>query len=252
MEARALITGASKGLGQRIAWSLGKAGCAIAAGYYTDEEGARQTTTMLASDNVLAMPVRIDVTNPRSIQEAIDNVEATLGPVTVLVNNAGTITRGDLDTITLQEWDHVQNVCLRGAFLCCQTLGPRMKATAGGVIINIASTAAFHPEPRAHHYIAAKAGLVGLTKALALSLAPQVSVNCVAPGYIASARHQETCADFREHVLPRIPMGRAAETSEIADLVTFLSLKARYITGQTIIIDGGLTLLSPNHSMKPG
>lgn len=238
----ALITGASKGLGRHIAYALGSEGCAVAAGYYTDERGANETIATIAKNHVRAMPVRIDVTNPQSIQDAVAAVEATLGPITILVNNAGTITREGFDAITLEHWDHVLDVCLRGVFLCSQTIGPRIKAAGGGTIINIASTAAFRPEPRAHHYVAAKAGVVGLTKALALSLAPHVTVNAIAPGYIASPRHDATNASFREQVLPRIPLGRAADNSEIAALATFLALQGRYITGQTLVIDGGLSL----------
>lgn len=240
--ARALITGASKGLGRHIAYALGRAGCDVAVGYYTDEPGAQETIAAITKDHVQAIPVRIDVTNPQSIEQAVSAVEAVLGPITILVNNSGIVTRESLDVISLEHWNDVLNVCLRGAFLCSQTVGPRIKNAGGGAIINIASTAAFRPEPRAHHYVAAKAGLVGLTKALALSLAPQVTVNAIAPGYIASPRHDKSNATFRDQVIPRIPLGRAADPSEIAELVAFLALQARYITGQTVVIDGGLSL----------
>jgi len=238
----ALITGASKGLGQEIAYSLGNAGCGVAVGYHTDENGAHKTVATLAKNHIQAMPVRIDVTDPQSIHRAAAAAEATIGPITILVNNAGAITREGFDEITLEHWDHVLNVCLRGAFLCSQAIGPRIKAAAGGAIINIASTAAFHPEPRSHHYVAAKSGLLGLTKALALSLAPSVSVNCVAPGYMTSPEHNESRQDFRESILSRLPLRRTADASEVAELVSFLALRGRYITGQTIIIDGGLSI----------
>jgi len=240
--ARALVTGASKGLGRHIAYALGRAGCDVAVGYYTDERGAQETIAAMTKDQSQAIPVRIDVTDPQSIEQAVSAVEAVLGPITILVNNSGIITRESLDSISIEHWDHVLNVCLRGAFLCSQRIGPRIKVAGGGAIINIASTAAYRPEPRAHHYVSAKAGLVGLTKALALSLAPHVTVNAIAPGYIASPQHDMANTAFREHVLPRIPLGRAGDPSEIAELVTFLALQARYVTGQTVVIDGGLSL----------
>ena len=238
----ALVTGASKGLGHYIALSLGHAGCAIGVGYCTDSAGARSTVAALEQANVSALPVHIDVTNVDSIHEAIDTMESGLGAITILVNNAGARKPELLEDITPASWDYILNVCLRGVFLCSQAVAPRISAAGGGAIINIASTAGLHPEPRSHHYVAAKSGIVGLTKALALSLAPLVSVNCVAPGYISSSRHDDSIGHFRETVVSRIPLGRTADASEIADVVSFLSLRARYVTGQTIVIDGGLSL----------
>ncbi len=238
----ALITGASRGLGHHIALSLGHAGCTIGVGYCHDSVGARSTVAALEQANVSALAVQIDVTSVESIRGAVDTIESRLGAITILVNNAGARRPEMLEDITTESWDYILNVCLRGAFLCSQAVAPRIRAAGGGAIINIASIAALHPEPRSHHYVAAKSGILGLTKALALSLAPLVCVNCVAPGYISSSRHDEAIGHFRETVVSRIPLGRTADAAEIAEVVSFLGLRAPYITGQTIIVDGGLSL----------
>ena len=239
----ALVTGASKGLGEHIALTLGRAGCAVGVGYCKDSLGALSTVAALEQASVTAIPVHIDVTSVCSIHDALDAIESRLGSTTILVNNAGATRHELLEDITVESWDYVLNVCLRGVFLCSQAVGPRMRAVGGGAIVNIASTAALHPEPRSHHYVAAKSGLLGLTKGLALSLAPLVSVNCVAPGYISGPRHDAATMPSGETVVSRIPLGRMAQPSDIGNVVAFLALNGRYITGQTIVVDGGLCLV---------
>jgi 3-oxoacyl-[acyl-carrier protein] reductase len=238
----AFVTGASKTLGRQIAISLAQAGCALAVGYHEDREGGEATVAAIHGMGQAAYAVRVDITDQASIAAAVTSIEARHGPVSVLVNNAALTERRRLEEITTSDWDRTLAVCLKGVFLCSQIVGLRMLELRRGSIVNIASTAGISPEGRSHHYVAAKAGVIGLTKALALTLAPHVTVNGVAPGYIASVAHDEDDPAFKDSVVSRIPLKRTAHPEEVADLVVFLALRSGYITGQTVVIDGGLTL----------
>ena len=175
-----------------------------------------------------------DLGDPEGPKQIVDKTVAAFGRLDILVNCAATRTAHKFDEITPDAWDLVDHVTARAAFLCSQRAAPHL-VRARGTIINMSSTAAFRPFGRNHHYVAAKAALDGLTRSLALELAPQVTVNSVCPGIVGSSLRTRP-------LRKKIPMKRFATPQEVATCVLFLAREGRYITGQSIVIDGGLTL----------
>jgi NAD(P)-dependent dehydrogenase (short-subunit alcohol dehydrogenase family) len=224
----ALVTGAARGLGAAIADAL-------------EAEGARVARTDLAGTDV-----RLDVRDRASIEAAAELVSRTLGVPSVLVNNAGINRIGPSETLAEEVWADVVDTNLTGALRCCQILGRRMLEAGRGSIVNVASISALVGMPGRAPYCASKAGLVGLTRVLAVEWAARgVRVNAVCPGYVrtpmvANALDQGLLAE--QPLRDRTPADRLAEPAEIARAVVFLaSSDASYVTGQTLVADGGYT-----------
>ncbi|MGV3583034.1 MAG: 3-oxoacyl-ACP reductase FabG [Methylophilus sp.] len=237
----ALVTGASRGIGAAIALALGKQGATVI-GTATTSGGAENINTTLKQANIKGLGLALDVNNPEQVESVLKQVAEQFGDVSILVNNAG-ITR---DTLLMrmkdEDWDAVISTNLKSVFRMSQAvLRPMMKARVGR-IINISSVVGHMGNAGQTNYAAAKAGMTGFTKSLAAEVGSRgITVNCVAPGFIATDMTAELSEDIKNQMLTRIPVGRLGSAEEIAATVVFLaSPSAAYITGETIHVNGGM------------
>lgn len=237
----AVVTGGSRGIGRAIARDLAAAGARVAVCYRQREAEARALVDELGGLPA-ALAMRCDVANEEDVKAFMDHAAEALGPVDVLVNNAGIARDGVLVFMDNARWNDVLATNLGGPFLCTRAVVRGMMVRRWGRIINIASASADAALPGQANYAASKAGLVGLTRALARELAPHgVLVNAVAPGLIETEMLEGLKPAVRERLLQGVALQRAGQPEEVARVVTFLaSDAASYITGQTIAIDGGL------------
>ncbi len=234
-----IVTGASRGIGRAIAEAFGREGARVAC-IATRRENALATAERIAG----AIAYGCDVSNESSVQETFAQIESDLGVPQVLVNNAG-ITRDTLlMRMSLEDWDQVQAVNLRGAFLCSRAVTKSMMKARYGRMVNISSIVGQSGAAGQANYAASKAGVIGLTMALAKELGSRnITVNAVAPGFIETDMTSELSEEMRASVIAKAPIGRLGSGEDIAHGVTFLaSREAGYITGQTLTIDGGLIL----------
>jgi 3-oxoacyl-[acyl-carrier protein] reductase len=204
----------------------------------TSKAMAEETVKMIGSSAALYMA---DVTNPKEVQELIKSTVSRFGRLDILVNNAAVRHENAFSSISYEEWRSVLSIILDGAFLCTQACVPHMEKAGGGTVINIGGLTGHRGATGRAHVIAAKSGLAGFTKALALDLAPQhITVNCVVPGTIDSQRGLPGVPERPAHRAAPPPVGRRGEPEEIAAMVRMLcGPDARYITGQSIHVNGG-------------
>jgi len=240
----ALITGASRGLGRAIALSLGSAGASIAL-VARDMEALRAVSDQVRNTGAEAAIFQADVTDEHQVRRLEQEALSRLGHVDILVNNAGINIRKPLEEYSLDEWDKVLSTNLTGVFLVCRSFIPQMKGRGYGRIINLTSTMSHVSLPGRAAYSASKAGLIGLTKALALELAPEgITVVAISPGPFATEMNTLLIedADLNRQFVSRIPIGRWGVPEEVGQLARFLcSPEAGFITGTDILIDGGWT-----------
>ncbi|MBM3925112.1 MAG: SDR family oxidoreductase [SAR202 cluster bacterium] len=240
---KALVTGAASGIGREITLLLAKEGAKVAV---TDiamlpGEGVLREVAALHAEG---LPLRCDVSSPASVDFTFSTVTATFGGLDILVNCAGIGGGKPLIDETEEQWDKVMDTNLKGAFLCSQQAARAfIKQGRGGRIVNIASTAADNARPGASAYSASKAGMVQFTKVLALELGPHnITVNAVSPAMtdFSTGPNPKSTPAYREAFIKQVPLGRAAQASEVAQAVLFLaSDKAAFITGEVIHVDGG-------------
>ncbi len=236
-----LVTGGSRGIGRAIAGAFAQEGAAVAIAYASRTQEAETVAESLRRAGRRALAVRADVAKATDVSTLLEAVLRSWGRLDVLVNNAGIAVRTPLDQLTLREWDAVVGVNLTGAFLCSQAAMPALRASEG-VIVNVASIRGLIGGSSLP-YASSKGGLIAFTKTLAASLAPAVRVNAVAPGYTDTAMLAHLTLEQRTRIATDIPLGRFAEPEEISKAVLFLaSRRASYITGQTLVVDGGLTM----------
>jgi 3-oxoacyl-[acyl-carrier protein] reductase len=236
----ALVTGGSRGIGRAIALALAAEGAAVAVNYRKRESEAVEVVAEIERAGCRAIAVRADVSIHADVQAMIAEVNARLGAIDVLVNNAGMASIVDIDTITEAQFDRMLAVNLKSAFLCTQAVLHGMRQRRWGRIINMSSLAARGAGIVGVHYNASKAGLEGLTRGYAARLAPDgITVNAVAPGPVDTEMAEPLKA---ANVAARIPLGRFAEADEVAQAVMLL-VRNGYITGQTIPVNGGLSFI---------
>ncbi|GAC1659942.1 MAG: SDR family oxidoreductase [Acidobacteriaceae bacterium] len=234
---RALVTGAARRIGKGIALALARAGADVAITYRGSREDALQTGTELHRLGVRTHAVYCDVTSETSVQDAVDDVAKEFGGIDLLVNNAGAFETAALEAITVVEWDAMFATNTRGPFLVAKAAHAHLKA-ARGRIVNIGSLGGIHPWATHAHYCTSKAAMHMLSQTMAKAWAPEISVNCVAPGMIVTA---EVTAGY-EHFAEKTPMGRNGSVEDVAAAVLFFASGPHFITGQLLAVDGGLAL----------
>lgn len=238
----ALVTGASRGIGRSIALQLAEEGYNVAINYAGNKEKAEEVVNQIKEKGIEAFAIQANVSNPDEVKAMIKEVVNQFGSVDILVNNAG-ITRDNLlMRMKEQEWDDVIDTNLKGVFNCIQKVTPQMLRQKGGRIINLTSIVGAVGNPGQINYVASKAGVIGMTKTAARELASrQITVNAVAPGFIVSDMTNALNEDLKNGMKAQIPLGHFGEDTDIAHTVAFLaSDKAKYITGQTIHVNGGM------------
>ncbi|MGN6871888.1 MAG: SDR family NAD(P)-dependent oxidoreductase [Solirubrobacteraceae bacterium] len=238
----ALVTGAAQGIGAAVAETLYRAGAAVAVADVR-LDAAVEACAAIDPAGVRVLAVEVDVRNRESVARAFDAAEAALGPVDILVNNAAITAQGSVWEISVDDWDEVLAVNLRGTLLCSQIAGPAMAERGFGRIVNLASLAGQQGGTVAGaHYAASKAGILVLTKILAKELAGKgVTVNAVVPAAIRGPVMETMPAERLSALERSIPVGRFGEAHEVAALVAFLCASdAGYITGAALDINGGL------------
>ncbi|MGA1981451.1 MAG: SDR family oxidoreductase [Acidobacteriaceae bacterium] len=233
----ALVTGAAKRIGRAIAMALAANGANVAITYLGSQSEAEETVRDLAAFDVDALAVRTDLTDPQSIEEAVAAVVDEFGRLDLLVNNAGVFESAALEQITVAQWDHMFATNTRAPFLVAQAAYPHLRE-AGGRIVNIGSLGGSHPWATHAHYCTSKAALHMLSQTMAKAWAPEISVNCVAPGMIVQGEVNDAYAHFAE----RTPMGRNGTPEDVAAAVLFFATAPHFITGQLLAVDGGLGL----------
>jgi len=240
----ALVTGASRGIGREIAVALGQAGATVV-GTATKPEGAVHIAETLAGAGVRGKGLPLEVNDPAQIERCLETVAKEYGDVGILVNNAG-ITRDNLMLrMKDDEWDAVLDTNLKAVWRLCKAVTRPMMKARRGRIVNVGSIVGATGNAGQVNYAAAKAGLVGLTKSLALELASRdITVNCVAPGFIDTDMTQGLPEAVRSKLLERIPLGRLGQAADVAHAVVFLaSPRAGYITGATLHVNGGMFMI---------
>ena len=237
----ALVTGGARNIGRAIARELAAAGAAVMVNANTSREDAEQTVSLIRSEGGKAALHIADVTDAKAVGALVAATEKEFGRLDVLVNNAAIRAETAFAGMKLEDWRRVLSVVLDGAFLCSQACLPHMARAGGGAIVNIGGLTAHTGATGRAHVVAAKAGLIGLTRALALELAPQgITVNCVVPGTIETLRGLPGAPERPAHRQALPPAGRRGEPAEVAAAVRFLcGPGARYITGQALHVNGG-------------
>jgi NAD(P)-dependent dehydrogenase (short-subunit alcohol dehydrogenase family) len=238
----ALVTGAGSGLGRAVARRFAEAGARVAVHYRGSRDGAEAVVREIAAAGGEARAFAADLTASGEAARLVDEVVGALGPLGVLVNNAGSYPLAGVLDVTAAQWDAVLAANLRSALECLQAAGRRMAARGDGAIVNVTSIQAFRPAPGLAHYSAAKAGLEMLTRSAALELGPSgVRVNAVAPGLIWREGIESAWPDGVARFVARAPLGRLGQPEDVADACLFLaSPAARFITGTTLVVDGGV------------
>jgi NAD(P)-dependent dehydrogenase (short-subunit alcohol dehydrogenase family) len=238
-----LVTGAQEGIGRGMALEFAAAGADVAINWLDDPGAAERIAETVRGGGRRALTVQADVGRIAEAQLMVATVERELGPVDVLVNNAGVFPRVPFLDMTESDWDHVLDVNLKGTFFCAQSAAKAMVAAGrAGSIINLTSGAAYRGSPRGTHYCASKGGVLSLTRQMALELAPhRIRVNAIAPGLTDTAQPRYGMSEAELAAAGRaIPLGRVAQPEEIARAAVFLaSDDAGFITGHTLHVNGG-------------
>jgi len=240
----ALVTGASRGIGREIALELARQGANVAVNFSGSEAKANEVVDEIKALGREAFAVKCNVSNAEEVAAMVKGTIDTFGKLDILVNNAG-ITRDNLlMRMKEEEWDDVININLKGVFLCTKAVTRQMMKQRVGRIINIASIVGVSGNPGQANYVAAKAGVIGLTKTTAKELASRnITVNAIAPGFITTDMTDKLPEEVKADMLKQIPLARLGEPKDIAKMTAFLaSDDSAYMTGQTLHIDGGMVM----------
>jgi NAD(P)-dependent dehydrogenase (short-subunit alcohol dehydrogenase family) len=232
-----LVTGAAKRIGRTIALALAENGANVAITYLISQSEAEQTVRSLAEFDIDALAVRCDLRDPESIQQTVAEVAEQFGQIDLLVNNAGIFASEALENISVEQWDEMFVTNTRAPFLVAKAAHTHLR-TARGRIINIGSLGGLHPWATHAHYCTSKAALHMLSKTMAKAWAPEISVNCIAPGMIV----QGEVGEAYEHFAHKTPMQRNGTVEDVAAAAVFFATAPHFITGQLLAVDGGLGL----------
>lgn len=232
-----LVTGAAKRIGRAIALALAERGANAAITYLGSQADAEKTVHALAAHDVDALAVRCDLRDPESIQQAMASVIEEFGQLDLLVNNAGVFESEVLEKISVEQWDAMFATNTRAPFLMAKAAHPHLRAVKGR-IINIGSLGGLHPWATHAHYCTSKAALHMLSKTMAKAWAPEISVNCIAPGMIVQGEVDEAYEQFAR----KTPMQRNGTSHDVAAAAIFFATAPHFITGQLLAVDGGLGL----------
>jgi 3-oxoacyl-[acyl-carrier protein] reductase len=241
----ALVTGGAKGIGRACCLRLAEAGADIAINYRTSEQAARETAESVRQAGVRAHAVQADVSSAEQVAAMIEEIGGALGPVDLLVNNAGVFHYLSHEETTLEAWRQTLDVNLTGSYLVTWAVKQRMIERGFGRIVNIASIAGLRARPMSIAYAASKAGVIGLTKSLAEALAPHnIRVNAVAPGLIDTEILSGVSQAQLDAIVQSTPLGRIGHGDDVASAVLFLlSDQSSFMTGQTMVVSGGRVML---------
>ena len=244
----ALITGAATGIGRAATIALARAGYDVALNYSSSEKAARETAAAAEKLGARALVVRCDVSDETGVRAMARQVEAAFGRLDVLVNNAGTTASWkpkDLETLSLEEWDRVFAVNVRGLFQVTRAVLHLLRKGEHPSIVNTASIVGLRPGPQPLPYAASKAAVVNLTKTLAWNLGPEIRVNAVAPGWMEGDWMQRMLKDKYEDLMGKrakaTPLKRVVTAEDVAETIMTLVQSNRFVTGEIIVIDGGFT-----------
>lgn len=237
------VTGASRGIGREIAIRFGQEGAKVAC-IATTEANALPTATTIFDAGGTARAYGCDVSSPDQVEATFAKISEEFGAAEILINNAGLARDGLMMRMKDDDWERVIAVNLKGAFLCIKTASRPMMKARFGRIVNLTSIIGLSGAAGQANYAAAKAGLIGLTKSVAKELGSRgITCNAVAPGFIETDMTAELPAEMKDSVVKTAPLGRLGTPGDIAGVVLFLaSDDAGYMTGQTLVVDGGLTL----------
>ena len=245
----AIVTGSAVGVGRETAVQLAKRGANVVINYSRSEDEAQETLGLVEQIGVKALLVKADVSNDDAVRQMVARTVDELGSVDVLVNNAATtyfVNFADLEGMEEEMWDRILAVNLKGPFFCSRAVAPAMKHAGQGAIVSIASIAGIKAVGSSIAYAASKAGLINMTIALARVLAPEIRVNCVAPGFIDTRWLRQGLGDFYEGAKQRTseqtPLGRVSTPEDVAQVVLGFIEGADFVTGQTTIVDGGSSI----------
>lgn len=240
----ALVTGASRGIGRAIALELGKQGANVAVNYAGNEAKADEVVQELKALGVEAFKIQADVSNEDQVKAMIKETVSQFGAIDILINNAGITKDNLLMRMKEEEFDDVINTNLKGVFLTTKAIARQMMKQRGGKIVNVSSIVGVSGNPGQANYVAAKSGVIGLTKTTAQEFASRnIQVNAVAPGFIETEMTDVLSEEQKEAMLNLIPLKTFGQAEDVAKVVRFLSSNdADYLTGQTIHVDGGMVM----------
>jgi len=239
----ALITGGGTGIGRGIGLSFAREGAGVVVNYSRSEKEAMTTVQEIRDLGVPSLAIKADVSQDAQVRAMVDKVMKECGRLDILVNSAGTTTfvnAADLEGLTEEMWDRTLAVNLKGTFFCCRAAVPAMKSNDGGSIINISSIAGPTGIGSSMAYSASKAGVICLTKSLARTLAPEIRVNTIAPGFV-DTRWTASWPEFKKMHQEATPMKRVAQPADIAVAALYL-VHSDFVTGQVITVDGGKSM----------
>lgn len=238
----ALVTGASRGIGREIAFELAREGASVAVNYAGSEAKALELVDEIKAMGREAFAIQADVSNSDSVNDMVKETVERFGKLDILVNNAGITKDNLLMRMKESEWDDVININLKGVFLCTKGVTRQMMKQRSGRIINISSIVGVSGNPGQANYVAAKSGVIGLTKTAAMELSSRgITVNAIAPGFITTDMTDKLNEEVKAEMLKQIPLAKFGEPKDIARAVVFLASEdSNYMTGQTLHINGGM------------